>query len=324
MKHELILKLGLLLSFALSILEMGATPTNPIIKPDTIPDDWRSIPVWKLGTVRMSYVDDAYTQPIPIQDDKLFTHYILAFAEINENCDGITLRPSYALSQLMDLKIKNPELKKIICVSSGLKHLSGIGLSCVEDMDVSGSSISQDELKQLEQLRYLKCDYMGWNKGDFSSNLELEKLSCVGNNMSEIIVKDNKKLHLLNCRENCLVSVNLSNNNELTELICDRNQIAKIDLKALTRLNRLSISQNLLTSLMLDNNGELNYLDCSDNMLAGLDVSHCPNLSNLNVTGNPGKDRKFSLLMGYNPSLRISSDSWPYKSWYVTIEKTGM
>lgn len=218
----------------------------------------------------------------------------------------------------------NPDLKKIICVSSGLKYLSGVGLSCVEDIDVSRSSISQDELKQLEHLRYLKCDYMGWTKGDFSSNLELEKLSCVGNKMSEIIVKDNTKLHLLNCSDNCLVSVNLSNNRELTELLCDRNQIDTIDITALIHLNRLSISHNLLTSLELENNGELNYLDCSENMLEGLDVSHCPNLSNLNVTGNPGKNRKFSLLTGYNTSLRLSADSWPYKSWYVTIEKTGM
>lgn len=86
----------------------------PIIKHDTITDDWRAIPKWSLGTIRMAYVDDSYPSFKTLTDESLYTHYILAFAQLNNTNDGVILTNTDSKNKLKLLKEQNPNKSVIL------------------------------------------------------------------------------------------------------------------------------------------------------------------------------------------------------------------
>lgn len=99
-----------LLSFAIVAVSTfaiwGQTPSTSLRRGTENPKD--TVP-----KIALAYVVDAGKRPI---NANTFTHLIYAFAEFNDDCNGIVIKKPEKLQQLVDLKKENPDLKVMICI----------------------------------------------------------------------------------------------------------------------------------------------------------------------------------------------------------------
>lgn len=76
--------------------------------------------------IAIAYVESTSRTPI---DPDMFTHLIYAFAEFNDECDGLDIATPEKLKSMADLKKENPELKVILGVGGykrkGFSEMAG-------------------------------------------------------------------------------------------------------------------------------------------------------------------------------------------------------
>lgn len=119
---------GLWVTVLPSYGEVGSS----LIGRDTITDQLpASIPT---GPVRLAYVSST-SRVLPLSDPNLFTHYIYAFGEFNQNNNGVVINNTSLLSDLSNFKKVNPSVRVIL----------GIGGSKREGFSEMAASASKRE-----------------------------------------------------------------------------------------------------------------------------------------------------------------------------------
>lgn len=121
MKHRFFLQFAMLLILLLSSSNMWGVLTNPVIKGDSITDPWFNTNPLPTGSVRMAYVNEEYPF-LTLTDESIYTHYILAFAQLNETNNGIVLKSSSPLVELMKLKKRNPDITLILGIGRSSRN----------------------------------------------------------------------------------------------------------------------------------------------------------------------------------------------------------
>ena len=104
--HILIAFMSLAAVAMTAVAVWGQTTSTRLKRGDENPKD--SVP-----KIALAYVVDAGKRPL---DPELYTHLVYAFAEFNDNCDGIVIKRPEKLQALVDLKKQNPDLKVMVCV----------------------------------------------------------------------------------------------------------------------------------------------------------------------------------------------------------------
>lgn len=140
---------------------------------------------------------------------------------------------------------------------------------------VSQCILPELELRDLTQLRELRCQRLG---------LRQLKLSGV------------PALSWLNCCENQLAELNLSDLPLLEKVFAGNNQIAALDMSVLPKLTELSVSGNKLVTLDLSCVPKLEGFWVSDNQLSVLNLSCVPFLTTLVADNNQLRSLNLSVV----------------------------
>ena len=116
-------------------------------------------------------------------------------------------------------------------------YISFAGLDYLEELDLTGGTITGIDVSQNLYLKSLWCDNNMIEELDVTKNVNLESLSIMHNNLSELNVDNNVKLGLLCCAMNKnITELNLKNNVRIYCLGILYTGLKKIDLSNCPRL----------------------------------------------------------------------------------------
>ncbi len=195
----------------------------------------------------------------------------------------------------------------ITCESLSISDLTGIeAFPGVTSIYCSYNQLTNLNLSQNSQLRYLDCSGNSLTSLDLSNNMLLETLLCSYNSqLSSLNLGNITGLTYIECQSNGLSSLDVSHNTALASFNCSYNSIVNLDVSYNTSLTDINCRNNLLSSLDVSQNISLEYLFCSYNRIIDLDVSQNQNLRGLTCWNN----RLTSLKVDNGNNNNISSFS---------------
>jgi len=209
------------------------------------------------------------------------------------------------LKSITFLKCDNYKKDSFSLDITGLEMLTNL-----EELSLSGNSLTSLNISTLKQLRKLFVEVNNLSSLDISKNTLLEELDVSNNKISSINTNNNNRLLKLDLSDNDISTINLSANKQLEELYvannnlstisidglenliifnADNNNIAGSGLSLVENLNlvKFSISNNQLNTFSFGaTNVKLEEVDLSFNNLTNLAINGNNSLKTLNVSNN--------------------------------------
>lgn len=193
------------------------------------------------------------------------------------------------------------------------------------------TGLSSIDLSWNVNLKSLRLDEGKFTSLDLSKNLNLKILWIESGAVSSLDLTACTKLTKVIIDYTVLEDIKLGDCPVLAKLELAKNRLASLDLSGCPALQSVYVPNNELASLTfakscdnltyvncvankltaLDASGfkKLETLDCRDNLLTEISVYNPIEIKNLGITGNPGKDGRFTV---YN-----SVCTWPDRSYWL-------
>lgn len=141
---------------------------------------------------------------------------------------------------LLKLTIEGSRWEDVSEITSDVASLDLSKLTSLEQLYIEElGNLTDLNIKDLENLWYLKCNKGKLSTLDVSGNPNLTYLICSENELTELNMTGLKKLTYLNCSFNQLTELNVKSFVDLQSLFCNNN-----------RLSQLDITQNLKITLI--------------------------------------------------------------------------
>lgn len=167
----------------------------------------------------VEFSDNCQAPVVYIPDNELRS-CLLTQSEINVNGDN-RIQVSEAEAYVGEIVVSNTSVSDL----TGIEAFTGIvGLDC------SGNGLTQLDISQNTELRYLNCQDNALEELDVTSNTRLQYLFCSSNLLTILDVSVCSQLETLDCQVNQLRGLDMCNNGSLSGLNCSVNALNSLDI----------------------------------------------------------------------------------------------